>query len=315
MNLCVVLKPLTDYRNKPENVSLLFFISALLLLCVHVVSAQSPVFTNPTAAYNVSAAEYSGTAFNVSSELGSPYGITFSADGTRMYVSGIFSSEIAEYSLAVSFDVATATYVTSLTGMSDRTTGINFNNDGTKLYHVGANSSANVVEYDVSTPYDLTSAVHSQTYVASEESSYKDVTFNGDGTRMYLLGYNGNTIYEYSLSQAFDTSTSVYTNHSYAITEHSYPMEIDFNGEGTQLFAVTIGGQVLAYDLSTPFDLSTISYNSIVFDNSSEEPNAYGMAFASTLSNLLNRSYGWIRSSVTMPTLVLPEPSGISQTQ
>ncbi|ASV31702.1 LamG-like jellyroll fold domain-containing protein [Maribacter cobaltidurans] len=244
------------------------------------VEAISPVFTSPTAAYNVSVAQYSGTFFDVSSEVGSPYSIDFSANGNKMFVSGIDSNVIAEYSLSTAFDVSTATYNTSLTGMSDRTTGINFNNNGTTLYFVGAGSSANVVEYGLSDPYDLASATQTQTYVASQASSYKDVTFNNDGTKMYLLADNTHVIYEYSLGVAYDISTSTYTSNSYTITEHERPMELDFNSDGTQLFIVADFGQILAYDLSTPFDLSSISYNSIAFDISSQEPNAYGMAFS-----------------------------------
>ncbi|MEX0360473.1 MAG: Ig-like domain-containing protein, partial [Allomuricauda sp.] len=240
-----------------------------------------PVFTAPTAAYNVSSAVYSGNSTNVSSQLSSPYGITFNNDGTKMFVSGIFSSEIAEYTLSTPYDVSTANYVDSLTGMSGRTTGINFNNDGTKIYYASANSGNNITEYSLSTPYDISTATFSQAYSASEGPSYDDVTFNGTGSKMYLLAYSTDYIYEYTLSTPFDISTAVYTNNSYEITEDSSPMELDFNGDGSRLFVITIGGELLAYDLSVPYDLSSISYSGLAFDTDDQEGNPYGLAFNS----------------------------------
>ncbi|WP_101749394.1 gliding motility-associated C-terminal domain-containing protein [Flagellimonas pacifica] len=240
-----------------------------------------PIFTAPTAAYNVSSAVFSGNSTNVSSQLSSPYGITFSNDGTKMFVSGIFSSEIAEYTLSTPYDVSTASYVDSLTGMSGRTTGINFNNDGTKIYYASANSGNNITEYALSSPYDISTATFSQAYSATEGTSYYDVTFNDTGSKMYLLAYNDKYIYEYNLSTPFNLSTAVYTNNSYGITEDGSPMELDFNGDGSRLFVITIGGELLAYDLSTPYDLSSISYAGLVFDTDDQEGNPYGLAFNS----------------------------------
>ncbi|WP_420600892.1 gliding motility-associated C-terminal domain-containing protein [Flagellimonas sp.] len=239
-----------------------------------------PIFTAPTAAFNVSSAVYSGNSVDVSSEFDHTYGVTFSDDGTKMFVSGIFSSEIGEYILSTPYDVSTATYVDSLTGMSGRTTGINFNSDGTKIYYASANSGNNITEYTLSTPYDISTATFSQAYGASEASSYSDVTFNNSGSKMYLLAYNTDYIYEYNLSAPFDVGTAIYTNNSYRITEDPNPMEIDFNADGSQLFVITIGGELLAYNLSTPYDFSTISYSGLVFDTDSEEGNPYALAFS-----------------------------------
>ena len=240
-----------------------------------------PIFVSPTAAYNVSSALYSGNSLTVSGQLSSPYGIAFNNDGSKVFVSGIFSSEIAEYSLSSPYDVSTASYVTSLTGIGGRSTGINFNSDGTKLYYVGANGNANVYEYNLSTGFDVSTASLSQTNAPTEDSSYYDVTFTSDGSKMYLLGYNSKAIYEYTLSSPFDVSTSSFTGNSYAITEDSSPMDLEFNNDGSKLFVISIGGELLAYDLSTPFDLSTLSFDSVAFDTDSQEGNPYGLAFNS----------------------------------
>ena len=42
----------------------------------------------------------------------------------------------------------------------------------------------------------------------SQESFPQGMTFNNDGTKMYVIGSNGDEINEYSLTIAFDISTA-----------------------------------------------------------------------------------------------------------
>ena len=46
--------------------------------------------------------------------------------------------------------------------------------------------------------------------VGSQDIFPTDITFNNDGTKMYVLGDAGNDVNEYSLSTAFDISTASY---------------------------------------------------------------------------------------------------------
>ena len=39
----------------------------------------------------------------------------------------------------------------------------------------------------------------------------RDITFNIDGTKMYVIGSSGDDVNEYSLSTAYDVSTASYT--------------------------------------------------------------------------------------------------------
>ncbi|MFC0878752.1 LamG-like jellyroll fold domain-containing protein, partial [Saccharicrinis sp. FJH2] len=239
---------------------------------------HAPVFTAPTAAFDVSSAAYSGNSFNVISQLSSAYGIDFSSDGSVMFAS-TYDRKIVSYDLSSPWDITTAVYNTSL-NLSYRSQGIAFNNDGTRFYHTG-NSGAGISEYNLSTAYDLSSASFNARITPAEGSDYNDITFSNDGTKMYLLGYSSKAILEYTLSVAFDISTAVYTSNSYTVIESSNAMDLDFNADGSQMFVITIGGELIVYNLSTPFDLSTISFNSIGFDTGSEELNPYGLAFSS----------------------------------
>ncbi|WP_428742543.1 choice-of-anchor Q domain-containing protein [Tenacibaculum sp.] len=157
---------------------------------------NAPKFTAPNTGFDVASTSYTGNSFNVSSQISSPYGIAFSNDGTRMFVS-TYDKKVVSYTLTTPYAISTASFVTSL-NLSYRSAGINFNNDGTKFYHTG-NSSAGISEYNLSTPYDLSTATVNQRITPAQGSDYNDVTFNNDGTKMYLLAYNGGYIYEYTL--------------------------------------------------------------------------------------------------------------------
>ncbi|MFH6603151.1 gliding motility-associated C-terminal domain-containing protein [Maribacter algicola] len=238
---------------------------------------QDPVFTSPTSAFAVGAAVFAQD-LNIQPQLPNAYGITFNNDGTKMFVSGIFPSEIAEYILSTPFDIGTASYEDSLNGMSGRTTGITFNDDGTKILYVGYNGGNNVVEYVMSTPYDISTASLGQSVAFSETGSYADMTFNADGSKMFLLSTNS-IIFEYNLSTNYDVSTASYTNTSHSISQSSNHMEIDFNNDGSKLFVISIGGELLEYDLSTPYDIASLTFVGIPFDTDGQEGNPYALAF------------------------------------
>ena len=45
--------------------------------------------------------------------------------------------------------------------------------------------------------------------VASKETGPTGLTFNNDGTKMYVVGYIGDAVHEYSLSTGFDISKNI----------------------------------------------------------------------------------------------------------
>ena len=111
------------------------------------------------------------------------------------------------------FDVSTATYVQdfSVSAQDGTQRGITFNNDGTKMYVIGATGD-DVNEYNLTTAFDVSSASfagNSETFsVAVQESQPQDITFNNNGTKMFITGHVGDDVNEYSLSTAFDVSSA-----------------------------------------------------------------------------------------------------------
>ena len=98
------------------------------------------------------------------------------------------------------FNIADATFSKSIASQDGVPRDITWNNDGSKLYEIGAGSDK-IYEYDVSTPYDIDTAVFSQS-VSTQDSSPTGMAWNNDGSKMYEVGYGSDKIYEYDVTPA-----------------------------------------------------------------------------------------------------------------
>ena len=203
--------------------------------------------------------------FSVADQETTPQDITFNNDGTKLFVIGSNSDKINVYSLTTAYDVSTATFTTgldfSVAGQETQPSGMAFNTDGTKMYIIG------YVE-DYVNEYHLTSAfaVYTATYVqrfstAAEENSPRGMTFNNDGSKMYVIGSDGDDVNEYHLSTGFDISTASYAQNFSVSNEENNPQGVGFNHDGSKMFIVGLTSDaVYQYNLTTGFDISTATY-------------------------------------------------------
>ena len=149
-------------------------------------------------AFDISTMSYDGVSYSITASF--PQGITFSPDGTKMFIVTTDADRIFQYGLSTAWDVSTASYETNRSVQSNEVTprGLSFNPEGTKLYVIGSSSDA-VFSYSLSTAFDLDTSVDDNlnVNVASQEANPKGVTFNNDGTKMYIIGA-GDVIYQYS---------------------------------------------------------------------------------------------------------------------
>ena len=107
--------------------------------------------------------------------------------------------------------------------------------------------------------------------VNSEEKQPRGFTFNKDGTKMFIAGYDDDAIDEYTLSTAWDVSTASLVDSFVISNEETQPNELEFNSDGTKMFIMgNAGNDINEYKLSTGFDVSTASFVDS-FDVSSED--------------------------------------------
>ena len=97
--------------------------------------------------------------------------------------------------------------------------------------------------------------------VASKETGPTGLTFNNDGTKMYVVGYIGDAVHEYSLSTGFDISSASFSRSFSFSSQEKYARSIVFNNDGSKMFVTGIeGDDVNEYTLSTPFNVATASF-------------------------------------------------------
>ena len=161
--------------------------------------------------------------------------------------------------------------------------GISFNNDGSKIYLTGENSSA-INEYNLTIPYDLDtiSPVQTVASVLSEDDAPTRAVFNNDGTKVFVSGLSNSEIHEYNVLTPYDVSTISPVQVTVSvISEDLFPTSIVFNNDGSKLFMLGMeNNTVYEYNLPTPFDLTSISPVQASASLLSEDNNVVGLEFS-----------------------------------
>lgn len=87
-------------------------------------------------------------------------------------------------------------------------TGLFFKPDGTKMYVIGT-SLDRVIEYDLTTPWQVNTAVNTAIFSVQNRSGNPfDLTFKSDGTKMYILDVYAPFVHEYNLSTPWQVNTA-----------------------------------------------------------------------------------------------------------
>jgi sugar lactone lactonase YvrE len=215
-----------------------------------------------TTGFDISTASYD-SLFSVHSQDTNPRGLAFNNDGTKMFVAGWKNQRVFEYHLTTGFDISTASYDSNLSISSNAggSNGLAFNSDGTKMFVNAANSSDEVVEYTLSTGFDVSTASYDSSFVTqSQDTSPQGLAFSNDGKKMFVAGDTGDDINEYTLSTGFDVSTASFVGSFDVSSQGTNPTGITFNNDGTKMFitdkTAPLGTHsVDEYTLTTGFEL------------------------------------------------------------
>ena len=144
-------------------------------------------------------------ATQISEQETSPTGIAFSSDGTKMFVVGDTGGDVNEYELSTPFDASTRTFVDA-TQISEQETaprGIAFSSDGAKMFVIGRTGD-DVNEYELSTPFDASTLTFvDATQISEQETAPTGIAFSSDGTKMFVVGTQGDDVNEYALSSVY----------------------------------------------------------------------------------------------------------------
>jgi len=240
---------------------------------------------------DLSTLSYTGDSVYVFAQAQAPRGVNLNSDGSIMYVADDNTDTIFQYTLSSPYDITSATYANKSFSVATQETSLSdlaFNNDGTKAYVVGAGSDT-VWEYALGTAYDISTASVSSSYsVSGFDTQPKAVTFNNDGTRMFVCGLGSGRVAQYSLSTAFSVSSASYTAQSSIATNSA---GIRFNADGTKLYSSIdySTDQLQEYSLSSAFTISTLSGPTATLSISGQTTSPGGIAL-SGVSGITNLS-------------------------
>lgn len=235
---------------------------------------------------DVSTWAYDSVSFSASSQSTNLLNaVLFSSDGTKMYTLHGAAS-IYQYSLSTAWDVSTASYDSKSfdpTSQGANNSGGSFNSDGTKFYKTDGQTDT-IYEYDLSTAWDISTTSYNSVSlsVSAQDGSPTGMTFNSDGTKMYMVGGQNDRVYQYSLSTEYALSTASYDSVFFSVqTQALSPEDVIFNNDGTKMFiSCNSTDAVYQYDLTTAYDISTASYNTKTFSVASQAAAPYGVRFS-----------------------------------
>ena len=258
----------------------------------------------------------------VASNVSMPSGIALSPDGTKIFMTSYANANLTQYSLTTAHDITTLDTSTSVTlnlgagsdalgTAENKVQGFSFNNDGTKVFAIDQDGKLNA--HTLSTPYDISNATqdaddglvwdnNSTIYSThGEDLEPHDITFNNDGTKMYLFDFWGyEVVVEYHLSTPFLTSSASLGNVlDLNDVNVKFLQDLRFDDDGTRMYLIDSGTghgawNFYVYKLSTGFDVSTATYVGKLanfFDASGGQGTPLGMHFSEDGMKLYQVTY------------------------
>ena len=151
--------------------------------------------------FDVSTASFTD-GFSVASQDPIPHGISFSTDGTTMFVVGRTSpASVYQYTLSTGFDVSTASYASISFNVSSQEIypfGMAFNSEGTKFFIVG-NDGDEVNEYSVGSFVSTSGYQPVHTTTSTDTQYWTDINSMtasqaaGDGNVYYAISTDDRT--------------------------------------------------------------------------------------------------------------------------
>ena len=142
--------------------------------------------------------------FSVNSEEYQVRGVSFSEDGTLMFVNGS-GSDFTKYALSTAWDISTASHSQTSSSYNNLTTaalGMFMKPDGTKFY-ITNNGADKIHQWDMTTAYDISTDIGStaddELSVGSQETNPWSMYISPNGDHLYVGGGTGNGVDQYSL--------------------------------------------------------------------------------------------------------------------
>jgi sugar lactone lactonase YvrE len=212
--------------------------------------------------------------FSVGGQESQPQGLTFSPDGTYMFVTGQIVDRVYRYVLNTPWNTTTAVLSGSalVTATGGAPTAMYFTSDGLMMFILDSGGDR-VGRYSLTSAWDVSTATldAGQTKVLTTISGMpagasfdpRGLEFNPDGRTIFVCDDFQNSIYEISLDLAWDLTSTMTLVRSYfiATTIDNGLRNISFNNDGTRLFVAGFTNtRIYEFKLATPYSLENVSF-------------------------------------------------------
>ncbi len=169
------------------------------------------------------------------------------------------------------WDISTAFYSGKsfyIGSQSTSTLSFCFKPDGFIMYIIDYYTNI-IFQYNLSVPCDISTAVYSGKSfdVGKQDSESIAISFNPDGSIMYMLGHDNNTVFRYDLNgkkhTPWDISSAVYNRIKLDVSAQNYYSEgLFFSSDGSKFYTLDSQDNTIhQYNLSVPWDITSGLYS------------------------------------------------------
>lgn len=249
-----------------------------------------------TTPWDISTGVYDTKFFSVTSQDTTPGGIHFSTDGFKMFILGLATAAVYQYSLTTAWDVSTTIEYSGIriivSSQETTPTSFEFNSTGTMMYVIGSVQDR-IYQYPIDPlyPWDLTYATYASTFsisFISTDTFNRGISFGNNGNLVYLTGAITSALSTYTLSSPYDlnsgtaspTATTTFRNSITLIGQGTTRTCIRISPDGKKLYMADSGtDRIYQYTMRTPWDINTMNYDNVNFSVAGEEATISGMYF------------------------------------
>jgi hypothetical protein len=210
---------------------------------------------------------------DVSADFTYTTGVELSPDGIYMFVSGGQSGsyKIVTYYLSTPWNLLSASKIHELGTNSPG--GVRLKSDGTKIYILDLTTPDIIKQYDLSTPWDLSTRSGSITgqldvNTITGDNNLLGFSFFENGTKLFAIGSDVQAIFEFDLSTPWEVSTGTYKLSYYVGDKISQPCDVYVDSNRQKVFVAgnspTNPNRIHQYEMTAvATGISTISNSSV----------------------------------------------------
>jgi hypothetical protein len=214
-------------------------------------------------------------------------GLQFKDDGTRFYTVGT-GRYVSQYDLSIAWDISTesADCAIALENADGDYYGIDFNDDGTKMFVVD-HVDNKLEEYDLTIGWDIYDFDYAESFIYTGANFQPyDCSFSPNGKYVIISGYNSITarqgFKQFYLTTAWSTADYVETDYFEFGDVAHYSIQI--NDPGNALFSASSSNYIMQKTLKPNWGLDTMK--SLCYYNNGEKKTIKGIYIKSDYTKM-----------------------------